>query len=386
MTNDTDVITLGADPELVIVDSIDETPLMVADLIPTHGVFGADGHGYIAELRPEKAISPSGIVDNVRKALASGLSLLNDNDWRAGPYILDKPCGGHIHIGVPEVTPHLFDAIQRLGGPILGILEPEEQAKARRTTPLRHARGGGFNNGGRPYGSVSDIRVKPYGFEWRTPSSFITRPSLAITMFAVAKAIVFEELSCGKASIKHWTPETSLALRFNDEDFLECSKEIFVPMLPTVLKLLRKMQYFRRGMEGSPLWSSVVSALRRAADKRGFYTPKDIKRNWKLADLYGQVPQLAAHQNTFVEPLRPIYRTIKQKLEAQTITIPQATTTTNTFTFTVEGTGYTLYQTDQNMQEPTVVEEHLTENTTTGGTTRIPITPVWLRVEEELPF
>lgn len=358
MSNETKQITLGADPELVIVD-IDGAPLLVADVIPTHGSFGADGHGYIAELRPDKAITPKQIVSNVRKSLAAGLSLLNAYDWRAGPYILNKPCGGHIHVGLPDrgapLTDSLVAAIKAIGGPVLGIVEPHEQARARRTTALRHARGGGYNNGGKPYGGIDDIRQKPYGFEWRTPSSFITRPGLSLALFAIIKAITFEELIGGKASLKRLSKQELGELMFSVEDFEECDKSIFVPMLPTVLTILKRMTYFKPGMEGSKLWSTVVSTLRKAADKDGYYIPRDIKRNWNLTTIADKVQQVVGAEQGI--PQRAIYEFVTTRLIPTNEPVNNIIVG-NTFEFRQGGTTYTLTQAE-NPQDTTVDVEEL---------------------------
>lgn len=273
--------SIGTDPELVCLRT-DGTPIYVRDIIPVAGKFGADGHGFIAELRPDAAIDPKILVENTRETLAAGHLALGKYPWYAGPWIADKPLGGHLHFGT-KATDGILDALHFQLGIMLALIEPPEQARTRRNTPLGGVGGGGFmNNRGIPYGLLGDWREKPYGFEWRTPSSFIVSPGISLGVFALAKAIITEEMVKGKSAFTKLSKATRTELYFSKDDFHNLNREIFLPKLDILWPLLRNMKYFQEGNEGRALWSSLQYLRRFAVAKEGFRTSDDLKSKWKI--------------------------------------------------------------------------------------------------------
>jgi hypothetical protein len=273
--------SIGTDPELVCLHE-DGSPIFVRDIIPVAGKFGADGHGFIAELRPDAAMSPKILVENTRESLAAGHLALGKYSWYAGPWIADKPLGGHLHFGV-RATDGILDALRHQLGIMLALIEPPEQARTRRNTPLAGAGGGGFmNNRGVPYGLLGDYRDKPYGFEWRTPSSFIVSPGISQGIFALSKAIITEELVKGKSAFTKLPTATRRLLGFASEDFHNLNRQVFLDKLDTLWPILKNMKYFQEGNEGRPLWSSLQYLRRFAIAKEGFKTTDDLKSKWKI--------------------------------------------------------------------------------------------------------
>jgi hypothetical protein len=236
-------MTIGTDPELVCVDEKTKELLNVSKLVPRTGEFGADGHGFIGELRPEPAVFPRDLVENIRKSLLRGYKILGDNvRWQAGPWLHEKPLGAHIHFGIP-VSDAIVDALDHQLAIILALIEPQEQAQKRRLTTFIGA-GGYVNNNGNPFGLLGDVRKKPYGFEWRVPSSFIVNPGISLGLFTLAKAIVFEEVEKGKSAWSKLPTSTRRLLRFKKEDFNNCNKAVFLERLDPLWKVIKRMKYF----------------------------------------------------------------------------------------------------------------------------------------------
>jgi len=282
MKTDTSIeITIGTDPELICYDDKKEELVHVAHTVPNRNAeFGADGHGYIAELRPPPTVSPLDLTERVRISLMKGFEHLGFAKWMAGPWLYEKPMGGHIHFGI-DPTDSMIDALDHQLGILLALVEPCEAAKTRRTNVFI-GHGGYLNNQNRPYGLLSDFKKKPYGFEYRTPSSFIVTPSIATGIFSLAKAIVYEEAVRGECSWSKLPLTTRKKLAFRKTDFNNCNRDVFLKKLDALWPIVRRMDYFKKGMEGRPLWSKVQSLLQ-TVKKDGFPDIKDIKPKWKIS-------------------------------------------------------------------------------------------------------
>lgn len=264
-------LTIGTDPELVLAKR--GTIVRAGDVIHERDSrFGVDGHPYTAELRPDPAVHPRDLVESIRKTLASRAEQLSSYTWLAGPWALDKPLGGHIHFGVP-FEERFRDALNWQFGTILALAEPEVEAKQRRTFP--------FYNG-KPYGALGDVRTKKWGFEYRTPSSFIVSPGTVLGMMTVAKAIIWEEMNKGKAAWSNLTANQRQELQFSTKDFDNCNKVIFGPKLVLIEKYLKEMLYFKAEQEGHSLWPAVAYLFNHTLKNKSYRIGHDIKLKWKL--------------------------------------------------------------------------------------------------------
>lgn len=275
-------ISIGSDPELICSTKDTNEPVDVSSFLSTtRGEFGTDGHRYIAEIRPDAAVYPRDFLENIRKTLSKGYPQLKNFNWSAGPWILDKPLGGHLHFGI-QPTEKIIDALDNQLAIILALIEPREQAIKRRNTVFVGA-GGHVNNQGRPYGNLRDYKPKTYGFEWRTPSSYLVSPGTSLGLITIAKAIVFEELEKGSNSWSSLSASIRNNLKFKQEDFRNCNRELFLEKFNYLWPLIKKMKYFNNDMEGKNLWANVCF-LKKIIQKGGFKVRKDIKKTWKIND------------------------------------------------------------------------------------------------------
>lgn len=265
-------LSIGSDPELCLLDK-NEKIIRAKDVIhQEHDKFGVDGHSFIAELRPNPAIHPRDLISSIREVLGSRASQLQQLIWRAGPWVCDKPLGGHIHFGVPKED-HIVDALNHQFAILLALIEPDKAAATRRTTIFY---------GDKPYGQLGDVRSKNWGFEYRTPSSFIVTPGATLGLLTAAKAIVWEEIQGGSQAFSKLPRTTREDLAFTDDDFHHCKRSVFLPKIEALKNQLAKMLYFGKGQEGNDLWSAITYLLKQVVEKGGYNPNEDLKAKWKL--------------------------------------------------------------------------------------------------------
>jgi len=261
-------LTIGSDPELVMEDSSNKI-VRACDVIPNaKDKFGVDGHVFIAELRPPPAVHPRDLVAQIKDVLASRAEQLKDYKWLAGPWIQKKPLGGHIHFGVP-LEDHFADALNHQFAPLLALSEPAELAALRRTTKPS-AIGLHSSTGDNPYGMLGDIRKKTWGFECRTPGSYIVTPGVTLGLITAGKAIVWEEIEGGSQAYSKLSAADRQALEFSPQDFHMCARPVFLAKLDLLKKQLAKMRYFEKGEEGADLWPAISYLLNKVIEKGGY--------------------------------------------------------------------------------------------------------------------
>ena len=168
-------LKLGLDPEFLITQngSLTSAHLLLGTV--KEGKIGTDGlrEGYreIGELRPDPG-TPEELVANVKELYQSLNVMLKvkANEYKVfagGGNRHNFSLGGHIHFNMPShvgLTQLLDDFV---GTPLKSL----EGA----TRPAR-----------RDYGRLGDVRSKPWGFEYRTPPSFIGKPDLLAGVVAVS--------------------------------------------------------------------------------------------------------------------------------------------------------------------------------------------------------
>lgn len=266
-------VTIGTDPELIFADQNGKL-LKASNYLSKDGQFGLDGHAWIAELRPNHAVYPRDLVENIRKALSKEADGLKNLVWLSGPWLKDKPMGGHLHFGVP-FEDRYTQALDNQLGFLLALSEPEEGSRLRRTQKFQGS------HDDFPYGVLGNVRVKPaYGFEYRTPASYLASPGIALATITVAKAIVVEEAQRGNMAWSKLSLSIKEELTVLKEDFNNANKVVFYNKLDSYWKMLRMMKYFQRGEEGHELWSSVAYLKSRVFPLQGFRVGHDIKTKW----------------------------------------------------------------------------------------------------------
>lgn len=178
-------VLLGADPEFIMKRTTGRI-VYASRFFPRRGRIGYDQQGSrqvrgshpIVELRPVPSEHPSELVAEIKRLLrrATKRTPQKGVTWQAGS--LPSPgygVGGHIHFSRVGLTSDLLRALDNyLAIPVM-MLENPEKARRRR----------------RQYGYLGEFRWKSYGgFEYRTLSSWIVAPHLALAVVSLAKLVV----------------------------------------------------------------------------------------------------------------------------------------------------------------------------------------------------
>lgn len=189
-------ITVGCDPEFVVLDQNDRPIRFSFDHTDTHGNVGIDHGGSVGEFRP-KAGTPAEVTENL-KALITTFNkrylTLNNYKMVAGGgkgYFVDM--GGHIHFGGLTFDQNYISVTRqrnRYRSPVTPTTNDNRLICAldffigRR---MKKVQGGRRSSG--HYGKPSDIESKTWGFEYRTPPSWLTEPALTEAVLALAHLI-----------------------------------------------------------------------------------------------------------------------------------------------------------------------------------------------------
>jgi hypothetical protein len=181
--------TIGADVEFMV--SCDGELIAASRFFPLEGPIGCDerqieqdsGEYALAEIRPDKAESPHKLFDHIKHLIgeASKKAPYKNIEFRAGSMPFSGyQCGGHIHFGIPLSLPLLRALDHFLAIPI-AMIEDSRTAKRRRRTK---------------HGGLGRYRLKAYGFEYLSLSSWIVDPILAQGVFSLAYLVAshYDEL------------------------------------------------------------------------------------------------------------------------------------------------------------------------------------------------
>ena len=191
-------LMIGLDPEFLLtknnakIDCSEVVPASASNPVGTDGE--ASGYRDIGEFRP-KAGSPKEIRATMKGLLAELAVMIRDNGshstakvYCGGGKKLSKAIGGHIHFNIPsskELVRLLDDFV---GKPLLAMKGSER-------------------SNGSSYGKLSAVEGKPYGFEYRTPPSFIGRPEMFEGVVAVSYCLAktWAAISSGKSEFTYMT-------------------------------------------------------------------------------------------------------------------------------------------------------------------------------------
>lgn len=264
-----DAVTMGADLEFTLIYHNEVIP--ASDFFPIEGEVGCDGRQMerncgeyaLAEIRPKPADSPHEVFLNIKELLkeASDKVPYQDIEFRGGsrPYS-GYPCGGHLHFGTPLSLSLLRGLDQYLALPV-ALVEESYNARKRRKT--------GF-------GGLGRYRFKPHGFEYRSLSSWIVEPDLALSILCLAKLILNHHHELPSDFIFDFTVQ----------------KAYYNSNKPVLKKIWKQIKSRLMSTSSYPLYQNELSILfNRIEEKRTCQESSDLRKNWGF-----QVP------NQFYEP------------------------------------------------------------------------------------
>lgn len=186
---------IGADPEFILFGN-DGKVVRANNLIGHDGKIGSDGA--MAEVRPDPAITPEELVNNIKLLFRNDalVGKIKPYRWSAGCYFADEnrdyPIGGHIHVGNPaqiakipmDKRERFFRSFNKIMDELLAIpmikIDGAELGRARRTECKIGK-----------YGYFGEFRTNNGHFEHRTLSGmWLMHPELSTAVFGTAKAII----------------------------------------------------------------------------------------------------------------------------------------------------------------------------------------------------
>jgi len=183
--------TIGCDPELVCFRNGVYTP--AHHYFKQRSSFGLDGNESIAEVRPGYSESPIDVTAKIKTILEYGHEKAPELEFFSGHYQADFATGGHIHVSTAP-TPEIIDALDIVLYSLSNCIDDRGQRKKREKTG---------------YGRRKSYRSKEYGFEFRTPGSWLLSPSTTLVTLSLAKLAVlgvkednlnFEQIKCRQHS------------------------------------------------------------------------------------------------------------------------------------------------------------------------------------------
>jgi hypothetical protein len=259
--------TIGADPEFLCVKGASEI-IRAGDVVddPESGLIGADGNGVTFEARPQPSEDPLEVVTNIHR-IFSGLVQekpeFNSYRWIAGSHAYQYPLGGHIHFGLRGDKVSARDGTNLLSqyvGCLTLLMENKAQGQKRRGS----------------YGGMLEYREQDYGFEYRTPASWLTSPHVAAAVLCLSKTVLFELLNN-----KSFDPQN----RFNEDDFYRMDVDKVREKFPEIWKEITKMKLYQ------PLKPYIDTIHHCVVNKLNWFPKGGLKEAWGIMDVVGSVPK-----------------------------------------------------------------------------------------------
>lgn len=274
---------MGADPEFVFVHPDGQ-------LEPAYNVFhrgnraeghnaanngseiGCDAHPEVAEMRPKPG-TPEQLVNNINAIMKKHRNVVpKDVRWVAGSFVEGEPLGAHIHFDTP-FREYYGDVLDGVLAQFTSPLEDVAEARARRGSHY-----------GQLYCMDTDAVRSPTRtrFEYRTLGSFIVNPTISLGIFALAKAIMWEELNDGKYRIRRLKKGSHYDVIKPDMDkWRKVSRDYYLSKIPDLWKLITRYSYWLTA-EGRGYWRYVCGIKNLALSKPSWHNGQDMLRRWKV--------------------------------------------------------------------------------------------------------
>ena len=257
---------IGCDPEFRFRDR-DASKLLIMNR--NRGLkerFGLDGHPSTAEIRPAPQIEPRVLTEEIHRLLQAGVKQFPQTQheyWLSGSCPDNEPIGGHIHYGVP-MKDYYGDILDRLLAIPILLLENPKQAAYRRQR----------------YGKLSDIRIQPYGIEYRTLPSWLVSKGVTLATLSLAKLIMQSLLSSQSKKIITETQKIPCdSVRFDI-----CDKPFFLSHFDTIWKLIQSLPDYKKYCTDLALIPWMIKEKHQWNDTRNMLTA------WRLEKTETETP------------------------------------------------------------------------------------------------
>lgn len=239
----TNPMLIGSDPEVGFTDKNDKQ-IKATNIIESNvqvGV-GLDGHPDLVELRT--AGGNTGPIEHVMglKILLTnlvrqiGYKSISDGKIKVigGSMIGPDPLGGHIHFATNNVSPAKAAPILDLLLTVPTILVSNIESTKKRINEKSERNYG-------PYGFLSNVRGKNWGFEYRTLPSWMVSLGFAKSVLSLAYTIVYEMENNHRRVFPKFTDLGQEAIN----EYNKMNREYFLPLIPEIFHEIKTMEMFK---------------------------------------------------------------------------------------------------------------------------------------------
>lgn len=277
-------ILLGADIEYLFFKKNKESWEFVGadNWFSKRGMIGTDGRSIIGEMRVTPAQDPVKLAENVFYAFVLMKSFFNVvGTTRVFPFGLEsyhlineegikvpESIGMHMHFGLSKSGATFTEVEIRNSISALDILLAPIIKRFEHPLCFHIRTNCGY------YGDLSDVRIKPHGFEYRSLPCFLDNPMIFLGAFSLAKAIVFDVRS-GRLNRRVLSKFSIKKELIDDQGYLK------------VLTLQSKL-FCKRSLLMYPFFESLINPLYEAALSPSpidyFKTGKSLFDSWGIDD------------------------------------------------------------------------------------------------------
>jgi hypothetical protein len=230
-------ISFGADPEFCVVTK-DDKIVKAGNYVDKDDPIGKDNNGINFEAHPKPSECPVKIVENIQKLFQDFVVddpfFFENCQWLSHSFYKKLPYGGHIHFDYDSKTISPEDCagqfLDQYVGSISLLLEDRKEGIARRSYD-KSPSGADVS-----YGRCTDIRKKTKNhWEYRTPSTWLQTPAIAIAMLSLTKVVVFEAVN---------NPSFRPNVYVEADDFIKVNQEKLRRLFPRIWSDIRKMTLY----------------------------------------------------------------------------------------------------------------------------------------------
>ncbi|MCS7464448.1 hypothetical protein N0M98_30580 [Paenibacillus doosanensis] len=260
---------LGADPEFLLLNERGKV-IFASDFLEKDGPVGCDAIVLpsfrkiypLAELRPEPSREVRQMMINLHRTMQLASRSITDGtlEWVAGGMpVKGFPLGGHIHFSGVRLSAELLRTLDNYLALPLVLLEDE-------TTGGRRPK----------YGFLGDFRRQRHGgFEYRVLPSWMTSPTVARGVLALAKLI---------ADHHRLLPARPLGEPNIQQAYYSGDKPRIRPLIPGLWSDMVKLPGFRKHEAYlTPLKTMLLQM-------KGWNEQEDIRRKWKIGPFHRKEP------------------------------------------------------------------------------------------------
>jgi hypothetical protein len=183
-------IKIGADPEFLLLknDSTSTINIDYQHTLAKHGSIGTDHGGRCGELRPMPGDSKE-VTENLRKLILKVKEKFNSHKMISGGGTLHgQSIGGHIHISGVNFEYNTFNSIKnsicKNNNTHFQLINALDYFIGRRLAKVQ-----GGKRPTKTYGRPLDVRHQTWGFEYRTPPSWLSDPIITESTLAISYLI-----------------------------------------------------------------------------------------------------------------------------------------------------------------------------------------------------